>query len=128
MALNPIAYTENVLKSFLRYQFTAYAFTDQRLREQMRNLLSLDETRSSPLLKGPYISLSRPFRQGASVESLQACCTLTCVNASRPKSRICTAIRKKPFGPSLRAAPRWSPQALAPAKRSASFIPSSAIA
>ena len=70
MALNPIAYTENVLKSFLRYQFTAYAFTDQRLRDQMRGLLSLDETRSSPLLKGPYISLSRPFRQGASIESL----------------------------------------------------------
>ena len=70
MALNPIAYTENVLKSFLRYQFTAYAFTDQRLRKQMRRLLSLDETRSSPLLKGPYVSLSRPFRQGASVESL----------------------------------------------------------
>ena len=32
MALNTIAYTENVLKSFLRYQFTAYAFADQRLR------------------------------------------------------------------------------------------------
>lgn len=35
----------------------------------MRKLLSLDETRQSPLLKGPYVSLSRPFRQGASVAS-----------------------------------------------------------
>lgn len=26
MALNPLAFTENVVKSFLRYQFTTYAF------------------------------------------------------------------------------------------------------
>ena len=67
MALNPVAYTENVVKSFLRYQLTAYPFADPRLHGQMRTLLSLDETRRSPLLKGPYISLSRPFREGASV-------------------------------------------------------------
>ena len=26
MALNPVAYTENVVRSFLRYQLTAYPF------------------------------------------------------------------------------------------------------
>ncbi len=70
MALNPIVYTEKVVRSFLRYQLTTYALADQRLHQQMRSLLSLDETRNSPLLKGPYISLSRPFRQGASVTGL----------------------------------------------------------
>ena len=70
MALNPIAYTEHVVRSFLRYQLTAYPFADPRLHAQMRGLLSLDETRRSPLLKGPYVSLSRPFRQGAAVEAL----------------------------------------------------------
>ena len=70
MALNPIAYTENVVRSFLRYQLTAYPFADPHLHAQMRELLSLDETRQSPLLKGPYVSLSRPFRQGAPVTSL----------------------------------------------------------
>ena len=70
MALNPIAYTENVVRSFLRYQLTAYPFADPHLHAQMRELLSLDETRQSPLLKGPYVSLSRPFRQGAPVASL----------------------------------------------------------
>jgi len=70
MALNPIVYTEKVVRSFLRYQLTAYPFADERLLAQMRTLLSLDETRDSPLLKGPYISLSRPFRQGASVDTL----------------------------------------------------------
>ena len=66
MALNPVACTENVVRSFLRYQLTAYPFADPHLHE----LLSLDETRRSPLLKGPYVSLSRPFRQGAAVASV----------------------------------------------------------
>jgi len=70
MALNPIGFSEKVIRSFLRYQLTAYPFADTRLYAQMRHLLSLDETRQSPLLKGPYVSLSRPFRQGAAVEDL----------------------------------------------------------
>ena len=70
MALNPVAYTEKIVRSFLRYQLTAYPFADEHLHEQMRQLLSLDETRQSPLLKGPYISLSRSFRKGASVDGL----------------------------------------------------------
>jgi len=72
VALNPIVFTENVLRSFLRYQLTAYAFADEGLRGQMRELLSLDATRRSPLLRGPYVSLSRPFREGASVDALIA--------------------------------------------------------
>ena len=72
MPLNPVAYTERIVKSFLRYQLTAYPFSDPRLHAQMRELLSLNETRRSPLLKGPYVSLSRPFREGATVEALVA--------------------------------------------------------
>jgi ATP-dependent helicase YprA (DUF1998 family) len=70
MALNPVVFTEKVVRSFLRYQLTAYPFADQRLFSQMRRLLSLDRTRQSPLLKGPYVSLSLPFRQGATVDKL----------------------------------------------------------
>ena len=70
MALNPVVYTEKVVRSFLRYQLTAYPFADERLHDQMRSLLSLDETRQSPLLKGPYLSLSRSFRKGAPVDDL----------------------------------------------------------
>jgi ATP-dependent helicase YprA (DUF1998 family)/SOS-response transcriptional repressor LexA len=70
MALNPIAYTEKVVGDFLKYQMTAYPFADQRLRRQLRTLLSLEETRSTPLMKGPYISLSRSFRAGAPVTDL----------------------------------------------------------
>lgn len=70
MALNPVAYTEKVISNFLRYQLTAYPFADPGLHEQMRRLLSLEETRRTPLMKGPYVSLSRPFVEGASVEQL----------------------------------------------------------
>jgi ATP-dependent helicase YprA (DUF1998 family)/rubrerythrin len=70
--LNPILYTEKVLSDFLRYQLTAYAFADADLYAQMRRLLNLEETRHSPLLKGPYISLSKSFRKGASVADLVA--------------------------------------------------------
>ncbi len=72
MALNPLAYTEKVVQSFLRYQLTAYPFADPHLHAQMRALLSLDTARETPLLKGPYVSLSRAFRAGATVEKLVA--------------------------------------------------------
>ena len=38
MALNPIVFTEKVVRSFLRYQLTAYPFADARLLSQMRRL------------------------------------------------------------------------------------------
>ncbi|MGH9390549.1 MAG: DEAD/DEAH box helicase, partial [Vicinamibacteria bacterium] len=69
-ALNPITFTEKVVGDFLRYQLTTYPFADERLHAQMRALLSLDRTRHTPLLRGPYVSLSRAFRTGASVKEL----------------------------------------------------------
>ena len=65
VALNPIAYTENVVRSFLRYQLTAYPFADPHLHAQMRELLSLDETRQSPRLKGR----TSAFRGHSAVDS-----------------------------------------------------------
>jgi len=68
--LNPIHYAERVVSDFLRYQLTTYPFADPGLHEQMRRLLSLEETRATPLLKGPYISLSRAFREGPTLVDL----------------------------------------------------------
>ncbi len=68
--INPLVYMEKVVRSFLRYQLTTYPFADRRLNDQMRKLLSLEETRDTPLMKGPYISLSRAFASGATVEQL----------------------------------------------------------
>src|SRR4028119_141460 len=68
--LNPISYTEKIVSDFLKYQLTAYPFADTNLYAQMRHLLNLEETRRTPLFKGPYISLSRIFRKGASLADL----------------------------------------------------------
>jgi len=70
MAINPITYTEKIVRSFLKYQLTAYPFSDQRLYGQMRELLNMNRVRQTPLLQGPYVSLSRSFKQGASVKEL----------------------------------------------------------
>jgi ATP-dependent helicase YprA (DUF1998 family) len=70
MALNPVSYTERVVGDFLKYQLTTYAFAEPRLYAQMRELLSLERTRDTPLLKGPFVSLSRAFRTGAAVAEL----------------------------------------------------------
>ncbi|MEI6423946.1 MAG: hypothetical protein WCP55_17150, partial [Lentisphaerota bacterium] len=68
--INPILYTEKIANDFLKYQLTSYPFADSGLYDQMKRLLNLEETRNTPLLKGPYISLSRSFREGAKVSAL----------------------------------------------------------
>lgn len=72
MALNPIAFTERVVDDFLHYQLTTYPLADPDLYAQLRALLELEETRKTPLRKGPFVSLSRPFKRGASVAELVA--------------------------------------------------------
>jgi len=72
MALNPIAFTERVVDDFLHYQLTTYPLADPDLYAQLRTLLQLEETRKTPLRKGPFVSLSRPFKQGATVADLVA--------------------------------------------------------
>ena len=88
MALNPVAYIEKVAKSFIRYQLTAYPFSDPHLLTQMRDLLSLDHTRASPLLRGPYVSLSRPFRAGAAVRQMVDECLIHPHLAERIPTKI----------------------------------------
>lgn len=70
MALNPITFTERVVDDFLHYQLTTYPLADVDLYQQLRALLELEETRNTPLRKGPFVSLSRPFKQGATVAEL----------------------------------------------------------
>ena len=72
MAINPIVYTDKIVRSFLKYQLTTYPFADPRLYDQMRRQLRLETIRRTPLLRGPYISLSQGFRQGATIDELVA--------------------------------------------------------
>ncbi|MFZ1376196.1 MAG: DEAD/DEAH box helicase [Geothrix sp.] len=70
MSLNPIVFTKQILDTFLRYQRTAFPFSDPRLAAQAKEMLG--ESLTSHLAKGPFVSLSRPFRLGATVASLVA--------------------------------------------------------
>jgi hypothetical protein len=70
MSLNPIVFTKQILDTFLRYQRTAFPFSDPRLAAQAREMLG--ESLTSHLAKGPFVSLSRPFRLGATVAGLVA--------------------------------------------------------
>lgn len=70
--LNPITFSERVVTDFLRYQLTTYPFADDRLDAQMRALLNLEQSRQTPLFRGPFVSLSRAFRAGSSLADLAA--------------------------------------------------------
>jgi hypothetical protein len=70
--LNPVTYTEDVVADFLRYQASSYPFADERLHTRLRELLALEDSRRSPLMRGPYVSLARAFLPGASLEALGA--------------------------------------------------------
>jgi ATP-dependent helicase YprA (DUF1998 family) len=72
MALNPVTFTERVVDDFLRYQLTTYPLADSDLYGQLRELLRLERSRETPLRKGPFVSLSRPFKAGATVADLVA--------------------------------------------------------
>ena len=62
MALNPIVFTEKVVRSFLRYQLTAYPFSDPRLHEQIKKLLSLEEVRRTAERERAFGGLARHRR------------------------------------------------------------------
>jgi ATP-dependent helicase YprA (DUF1998 family) len=69
MTLNPITFSEQVNRQFLRYQLTAFPLSDPDLEKQARNMLGAN-TEESELVKGPYISLSRSFAEGSILADL----------------------------------------------------------
>src|SRR5665647_692039 len=69
MTLNPISFADQVNRQFLRYQLTAFPLSDPDLASQAREMLG-GFGEASQLVKGPYISLSRPFAEGALLDDL----------------------------------------------------------
>ncbi|QLH74478.1 MAG: DEAD/DEAH box helicase [Methanomassiliicoccales archaeon] len=69
MTINPIAFAEDVNRQFLRYQLSAFPLSDKDLSRQAEEMLGLHSARSE-LIKGPYISLSRSFAEGAGLDEL----------------------------------------------------------
>jgi ATP-dependent helicase YprA (DUF1998 family) len=61
--INPIQFASQVNKQFLDYQLTAFPLTDSDLAAQARANLNTG-LGHSPLIHGPYVSLSKSFQQG----------------------------------------------------------------
>src|SRR5579862_9869467 len=69
--INPIQFASQVNKQFLDYQLTAFPLTDPDLAMQARaNLNAHNGVGSSPLIHGPYVSLSKSFQQGKDLHDL----------------------------------------------------------
>lgn len=64
MAINPVAFARTVNEQFLRYQLTAFPLTDERLARQAEEGIRGAGARPTPLIKGPYLTLSKAFRMG----------------------------------------------------------------
>lgn len=70
MPLNPIAFARQVNEQFRRYQLSAFPIADPELSRQARELLDGDPLGSTPLVRGPYLSLARAFEQGEPLAEL----------------------------------------------------------
>jgi len=70
MALNPVHFARKVIDQFLRYQLTAFPITDDYLAQQAQALFRGKV--STPLVKGPYLSLSKSFEFGPRLDELAA--------------------------------------------------------
>lgn len=67
--INPIAFANKVNEQFQNYQLTAFPLADPDLYDQAYRSLT-DSGASRPLIKGPYISLSRSFKMGSDLKNL----------------------------------------------------------
>lgn len=69
MSINPITFANRVNHQFLRYQMTAFPLSDDDISIQAHKLITGEEG-NSPLIKGPYVSLSRAYKMGPSINDL----------------------------------------------------------
>lgn len=66
--LNPVVLAEHVNRQYLRYRLSRLPLKDPRLKEQARALVGKPD--KSPFVKGPYVSLARPWKLGKTIEEL----------------------------------------------------------
>ena len=67
--LNPIAFADEVNRKFQNYQLTAFPLSDPDMFDQAYKLLTEKGT-ARPLIKGPFVSLSRSFKSGRNLNDL----------------------------------------------------------
>lgn len=67
--INPVAFANKVNEQFQNYQLTAFPLADPSLYDQAHKLLT-EKGSERPLIKGPYISLSKSFKMGNDLKDL----------------------------------------------------------
>jgi hypothetical protein len=70
MPINPVQFAHSVCGEFLRYLFSAFPLSDPDLRDQFRRLLDRPSSLDTPLVQGPFVSLSEAFAKGDPVQQL----------------------------------------------------------
>jgi hypothetical protein len=70
MAINPVRFAHAVCDEFLRYLFSAFPLSDPHLAEQAKKLLRRPSSLDTPLVQGPFLSLSEAFARGEPVADL----------------------------------------------------------
>ncbi len=68
-SFNPIKFANDVNTRFLNYQHTAFPLSDPDLSEQAKKLLK-GGVDFQPLIKGPYLSISKSFKWGRNLKDL----------------------------------------------------------
>lgn len=68
-SINPVKFATKVLDRFLSYQLSAFPLSAQELYEQAETLLKGCHGQS-PLIQGPYVSLSKSFDMGEDLREL----------------------------------------------------------
>ena len=112
MALNPIVFTEKVVRSFLRYQLTAYPVRRRTpARADAAAALARRDAARRRCCRGRTSAFrGRSGRGGGRLtSSTRACFTRTCASGSPARSPTSTATRKRRSAPSTPARRRSSP-------------------
>lgn len=70
MALNPILFSKDVFSAYTEFLINFINFQDPDLEKDLKELIKFDLIKGSRLIKGPYISLNKPYKIGKNLEEL----------------------------------------------------------
>jgi len=68
--LNPIIFAKNTFEGYTQFLSELFNLKDPDFEAQLRHLIQYDLIHGSRLIRGPYLSLNRPFIEGESLSEL----------------------------------------------------------
>ncbi|HNW47173.1 MAG TPA: DEAD/DEAH box helicase [Thermotogota bacterium] len=70
MAMNPILFAKHTFEGYTEFLSDLFNLRDTHFEAQLKELIRYDVIHGSRLIRGPYLSLNRPFQEGASLDTL----------------------------------------------------------